>query len=540
MLGNMMPYQLTINALMRHGKQLFSNNEIISITSDHDYHQCTLADIFTRAAKLANFFQENEIKKGDRIATLAWNDFRHMELYFGVSCSGAVCHTINPRLHPDQLAFIINDAQDQMLFIDVMFIELIKGVESKLSHVKNIVVLTSDDSVIEGLPSHWKAYEQIMGQHSCDYEWPELNEEDACSLCYTSGTTGDPKGVLYSHRALILHTMSAALPDCFGVSKRDVILPVVPMFHVNSWGIPYLPAMVGCKLVFAGHKVANPQVLTHLIQQEKVSITAGVPTVWNFLYDYLKTEKIQLKTLQKMIVGGSAMPPHLYKYYEQEQGLVVVHAWGMTEMSPLGTVNATRPYEANNLNEEELFLLKLKQGHPVFGVEMKIVDEQGKSLDWDGKQSGSLLVRGPWVVDYYFNKPETKTADGWFDTGDISTIDEFGFMKIADRKKDVIKSGGEWISSIDIENAMMMHKQVSMAAVIGLEHPKWGERPLLIIERNAHEELTVAQVGQWLNDKIAKWWIPETVVYVDKISLTATGKVHKLVLREQFSNFKQH
>jgi len=533
----MMHSQLTINAVMEHGKKLFKRNEVVSITSDHELHRCCLGDIFSRAGQLANFFQHHNIDKGERIATLAWNDFRHLELYFGISCSGAVCHTINPRLHPKQLEFIINDAEDKLLFIDVMFIDLIKPIRDALTTVEKIVVLTSDDSVIEGFSSDWLIYEQAISDHSTEFMWPELNENDACSLCYTSGTTGNPKGVLYSHRALVLHTMSVALPDVFGVSKRDVILPVVPMFHVNSWGIPYLAAMIGCKLVFAGQKVADPQVLTELLEQESVTLSAGVPTVWGLLFEYLEKKKIKLTTLKKMIVGGAAMPPHLFKYFSEQQGITLIHAWGMTETSPLGTINHIQPSFVDDWDRDAQLSQKLKQGQPPFGIDIKIVDEHGSELPWDGSTTGNLKVRGPWVIEHYFKKPETSSGDGWFDTGDISTIDEYGFMKIADRKKDVIKSGGEWISSIDIENAVMMHPSVSLAAIIGIEHPKWDERPLLVIQNNQQHKMNIASVHDWLDGKIAKWWLPNEVVYVDNIPLTATGKVHKLVLRDQFKDF---
>jgi len=538
MLGNMMPSQLTINSLMEHGKKLFSKSEVVSITNDHELHRCTLGDIFSRAGQLANFMRSCGITKGDRVATLAWNDFRHLELYFSVNCSGAVCHTVNPRLHPNQLEFIINDAQDKLLFIDVMFIDLIKPIREKLSSVEKIIVLTSDASVIEGLGNGWLIYEQVITSHSQSFQWPQLNENDACSLCYTSGTTGNPKGVLYSHRALVLQTMTATMPDAFGVSKRDVILPVVPMFHVNAWEIPYMAAMTGCKLVFGGHKVADPKVITELFEQEGVTLTAGVPTVWSLLHEYLEKNDKTLHTLKKMLVGGTAMPPHLYQYFQEKQGLTVIHAWGMTETSPLGTINHTLPVSLDDWQEDALFSQKLKQGQPPYGVDIKIVDEQGNDLPWNGKTTGNLMVRGPWIMEHYFKSPETKIDDGWLDTGDISTIDEFGFMKISDRKKDVIKSGGEWISSVDIENVVMMHSDVSMAAIIGISHPKWDERPLLIIQDNQQQQLNINSVHDWLGGKIAKWWFPDEVVYIDSIPLTATGKVHKLRLREQFKDFR--
>lgn len=537
MLGNMMPFQLTINALMQHGKRQFSDTEIVSITSDYPIHRCTLGDVFDRAAQLANFLKAEGINKGDRVGTLAWNDFRHMELYYGVSCSGAVCHTINPRLHPEQIEFIVNDAEDQLLFIDPLFVPAIQALRDTFKSVKRIVVLTSDASVIDGLGDDWAIYESVIDGQDTAYDWPELNENDASSLCYTSGTTGNPKGVLYSHRSLVLHTMAEVAPDALGVGRRDVILPVVPMFHVNSWGIPYLPAMTGCKLVFAGPKSSDGAVLEQLLREEAVTLAAGVPTIWKLLHDYLKQNNIKLTHLKKLLVGGSAMPPNLFRFFEEEQGATILHAWGMTEMSPLGTINHALPPALDNLTETEKFDARLRQGYPIFGVELKITDADDKELAWDGESSGSLQTRGLWIMDHYFKKPETRSASGWFDTGDIACMTADGSMKITDRKKDVIKSGGEWISSIDIENAMMSHPDVSMAAVIGAPHPKWDERPLLVLEENGNTHLTKEQVTEWLTDKIAKWWLPDDVKYVEKLPLTGTGKIHKLVLREQFKDF---
>ncbi len=537
MLGNMMPFQLTINALMRHGQRMFSETEIVSVTSDHPVHRTDLGQVLARSAQLAHFFNEQGIEKGQRIATLAWNDFRHMELYYGVACYGAVCHTINPRLHPEQIEFIVNDAEDQLLFIDVMFIDAIKSIQDKLTSVNKIIVLTSDESVIAGLGENWAIYEQVIESKPNEFAWPELEENDACSLCYTSGTTGNPKGVLYSHRALVLHAMSEIAPDNLDVSRNDVILPVVPMFHVNAWGIPYLSAMTGCKLVFPGPKAADAQMLERLFREEEVTITAGVPTVWKLLKDYLETNDIKLTSLKRLIVGGSAMPPSLYKYFEEVQGVHVCHLWGMTELCPLGSANTTQPKAYNKLSHDEQFENKLRQGFPPFGIEMDIIDADGKSVAWDGKSSGNLVVRGPWVLDHYFNKPDTRSESGWFDTGDIACMSHDGCMKITDRKKDVIKSGGEWISSIDIENAMMLHPDVSVAAVIGVFHEKWDERPLLVLEHNG-KELSLEDVHAWLTDKIAKWWLPDAVSYVEKLPLTATGKIHKLVLREQFKDYR--
>lgn len=537
MLGSMMNYQLTLTSIMKHGKQINPHKEVVSITSDHDEHRCTLSDIFERSAQVANLLKAHDIKKGDRVATLAWNDFRHMELYYGIGCSGAVCHTINPRLHPDQVNFIVNDASDQVIFLDVMFIDLVKAVEAELTSVKKFIVLTSDASVVEGFGEKWSTYEADIGSHSTEFNWPELDENDPCQLCYTSGTTGNPKGVQYSHRALVLHTMAAIAPDAFSIGKNDCVLPVVPMFHVNAWGIPYMAAMTGCKLVLAGSKVADPKVLSRLIQDEGVTLAAGVPTVWNLLAQHLQENKISLTCLKKLVVGGTAMPPHLFRYFQDEQDMAIIHAWGMTEMSPLGTINHIQAKEMLEWDDEAQFEQKLKQGVPVYGIELKLINDDGQDVAWDGKASGNLLVRGPWVVDQYFNRPEVKNENGWFDTGDISIIDEHGYMKITDRSKDVIKSGGEWISSVDIENAMMSHPEVSLAAVIGVVHPKWDERPLLIIERHGDKELSYAEVTSHLTGKIAKWWMPDAIEYVDQIPMTATGKMHKLKLRETFTDY---
>lgn len=537
MIGSMMNYQLTLTSIMQHGKQINPHKEVVSITSDHDEHRCTLNDIFERSAQVANLLKSHNIKKGDRIATLAWNDFRHMELYYGIGCSGAVCHTINPRLHPDQVNFIINDASDKIVFLDVMFIDLIKAIEAELPTVKQFIVLTSDVAVVEHLGEKWTTYEDAISIYSKEFDWPELSENDPCQLCYTSGTTGNPKGVQYSHRALVLHTMAAIVPDAFSIGKNDCILPVVPMFHVNAWGIPYMAAMAGCKLVFAGSKVADPEVLARLINQEGVTLAAGVPTVWNLLAQYLQNNNLSLPSLKKLVVGGTAMPRHLYSYFQDEQNMAIIHAWGMTEMSPLGTINHIQTKEMQEWDDDVLLEQKLKQGVPVYGIELKLVNDDGNTVAWDGKTSGNLLVRGPWVVDKYFNRPDVENVNGWFDTGDISIIDEHGYMKITDRSKDVIKSGGEWISSVDIENAMMSHPEVSLAAVIGVVHPKWDERPLLIIQNHGDAELTHDEVVTFLTGKIAKWWMPDAIAYVDAIPMTATGKMHKLKLREAFDGY---
>jgi len=530
MLGNMMQNQLTLTGLMTHANSVFPNQEIVSVTADNPQHRCTFSQAFTRSAKLANALQKLGVQKGDRIATLAWNDYRHFELYYATSCSGFVCHTINPRLFPEQIAYIVNHAEDKIIFTDPMFVPLLEALGDQICS-QHIVVLCPKANMPESSLT-LLCYEELIENENESFEWPELDENDACSLCYTSGTTGNPKGVLYSHRAMVVHTYASLLPDVFGLSCEDVVMPIVPMFHVNAWSIPYGAVAVGAKIVFPGPKMADGETLSALINNEGVTSSAGVPTVWSALLNYLRENKIEIPTLNRVVSGGSACPWAIMEEMEQKHGVYVQHAWGMTEMSPLGSFNARVP---KHLDLETQKALRLKQGKPTFGVELRIVDEQENELPRDGKAFGALQVRGPWVCERYF-KQETSalTDDGWFDTGDVATLDPDGYMTITDRTKDVIKSGGEWISSIELENHAIALEGVQEAAVIGVLHPKWDERPLLIIVKDGSRELDPAEILKSFDGKVATWWIPNDCVFVDEIPHTATGKISKKDLRVQF------
>jgi fatty-acyl-CoA synthase len=477
------------------------------------------------------------VKPGDRLGTLAWNGYRHLEIYYGVSGQGAVCHTINPRLFEHQIDFIVNHAEDRYLFIDLTFVPLIEKIQDKLSGVEGFIIMTDESHMPKTSLRDVICYETFLAEQDDDYEWPIFDENLASSLCYTSGTTGDPKGVLYTHRALAIHSLSCNGPDTFGISSRDSVLPVVPMFHVNSWTIPYIAPMVGAKLVFPGAAMDGKS-LYELMSTEAVTLTAGVPTVWLMLLDYLEKNDKTLPSLQRVVVGGAACPKSMFERFENF-GISAIHAWGMTEMSPVGTFNSLKGgMEA--LGPEVIRNTKLKQGRPMFCVELKITDEKNGELPHDGTTPGKLKVRGPWIVKSYFKREAEPIldADGWFDTGDISTIDSDGFMQITDRSKDVIKSGGEWISSVELENVAVGHPDVAEAAVIGVPHPKWDERPLLVIVAKDGTTITGDEILAYMKDKVAKWWLPEDVVFVDEIPHTGTGKILKTKLREQFKEFQ--
>jgi len=470
MQGNMMQNSLTLTGLMRHAQAVFPTQEIVSVTADNPQHRCTFSQAFSRSAQLANALQKLGVQKGDRIATLAWNDYRHFELYYATSCSGFVCHTINPRLFPEQIAYIVNHAEDKIIFTDPMFVPLLEALADQLCS-EHIVVLCPKANMPQS-KLKLLCYEELIEKESAEFSWPELEENDACSLCYTSGTTGNPKGVLYSHRAMVIHTYASLLPDVFGLSSEDVVMPIVPMFHVNAWSIPYGAGAVGAKLVFPGPKMADGETLSALINNEGVTCSAGVPTVWLALLNYLRDNKIEIPSLNRVVSGGSACPWAIMEQMEQKHGVYVQHAWGMTEMSPLGSFNARVP---KHLDADTQKALRVKQGKPTFGVELRIVDDQGIELPRDGKAFGALQVRGPWVCERYFKQEESAlTPDGWFDTGDVATLDADGYMTITDRTKDVIKSGGEWISSIELENHAVALDGVAEAAVIGVPSSKMG------------------------------------------------------------------
>ena len=537
--GLMMDYPLTVTQIMRHAERVYPNGEIVSVTADNPNHRCTYSEMFARARKLANVLDALGVKRGDRVATLAWNDYRHMELYYAIQCSGFVCHTINPRLFPDQVEYIVNHAEDQYIFVDKLVFPLIEKLAPVFETVKGIVVLTDEANMPDTALDNVHCYETLLADASDVFDWPELDEREACALCYTSGTTGHPKGVLYSHRSTVIHAFGANGGESIGFRNHDSVLPVVPMFHVNAWAVPYCTLMVGSKLVFPGPKMGDGETLANLINAEKVTIALGVPTVWLGLLKHLQDSGKTVETLERTVVGGSACPIAIMDAFREQYGVETIHAWGMTEMSPLGTINLP-PRGFEELSPEQQSALRAKQGRPAFGVEMKIVDDDGNELPWDGVAFGRLKVRGPWICSAYYKRNDTDAhdADGWFDTGDVATMDTMGVMQITDRDKDVIKSGGEWISSIDLENVAMSHPDVAEAAVIGVPHEKWAERPLLVIVPKPGKSPTAGDILKHFEGKIANWWMPDDVQFVDELPHTATGKISKLNLRKQFADYK--
>jgi fatty-acyl-CoA synthase len=534
----MMQQPLLVASLLMHAERYHGDQEIVSRRVEGDIHRYRYRDFAQRARRMANALASLGIEPGERVGTLAWNGYRHMELYFAVSGAGSVLHTLNPRLHVDQLAYIIEHAEDRVVFFDLTFLPLIESVAPRVKSPKVFVAMTDRAHMPRdhGLPARLLCYEDLVNGQSDVFDWPVLDENSASSLCYTSGTTGNPKGVLYSHRSTLLHTYAAALPDSLNCSARDVILPVVPMFHVNAWGLPYIACMVGAKLVFPGPAL-DGQSLHELIEDEQVTLSAGVPTVWQGLLAHVDAIKGSFSSMKRTIIGGAPCPTAMTAAFQERHHVDVVHAWGMTELSPVGTVCSFKAHQVS-LPAAERYALQAKQGRPVFGIDMKIVDLQGKALPWDDTATGDLLVRGHWVTREYFGSGDTRTLrDGWFPTGDVARIDPDGFMQITDRSKDVIKSGGEWISSTDIENVAYLHPEVTTAVCIAARHPKWDERPLLLIVRKPGSTLAADELLTFFDDRVAKWWKPDAVVFVDSVPLGATGKVLKNRLRDQFGDY---
>ncbi len=535
MLGQMMSGELLISSLVAHAARYHGDTEVYSVSTSGAPEITTWRAVEANARALAKALTSLGLDPQARCGTIAWNNRRHLEIYFGTSGGGFVCHTINPRLHPEQLAYIVNHAEDKILFIDRTFVPLVAAVRDKLTSVEHIVLMdASDDGASEQLPG-LILYDDLIAGGAEDYAWPEFDEKTASSLCYTSGTTGNPKGVLYSHRSTLLHTMACGTPDCLGLAARDVVLPVVPMFHVNAWGTPYICAMVGARLVLPGPGLDGAS-LVNLIETYNVTIALGVPTIWLGLLTEARARNATLESLKRTVVGGSACPPSMIDEFRESYGVDTIHAWGMTEMSPLGSANLPlAKHGALDLSEQRA--LRENQGRPPFGVELEIWDETGAPMPHDGTAQGDLVVRGPWILDSYFKtEPGAALENGWFHTGDVATLDPDGYLSIKDRSKDIIKSGGEWISSVDLENLAVGHPDLANAAVIGVPHPKWDERPVLIAVKAEGADPTDTAILSYFEDKVAKWQIPDKVVFVDALPLGATGKVLKRKLREEMGD----
>jgi acyl-CoA synthetase (AMP-forming)/AMP-acid ligase II len=540
-LGLMQNRPLLISSLIEHARTFHPRGEIVTRTCEGPIHRCTYRDISQRGKQVAQALTSLGVRTGDRVATIAWNTHRHMELYYGVSGMGAILHTINPRLFAEQIAYIANHAEDEYLFFDVVFAPLIAALAPLMTSVKAFVAMTDREHMPSQGIRNLLCYEELIATHDGDFHWPEFSEDLASSLCYTSGTTGNPKGVLYSHRSSVLHTFVCCSGDGMALKAADSAMVVVPMFHANAWGMVYAGAMSGAKLVLPGPALDGKSQYD-LMKDERVSLALGVPTVWLTLFNYVDTANLEPKNdlcLERVFVGGSAMPRMMAEHFETRFGAFAAQGWGMTELSPLGTVGALLP-KHRDLSLEQRLDVQIKQGRGIYGVELKIIDESGNPLPWDGVASGHLLVRGPWIARAYFKGEggEILDADGFFDTGDVATIDADGYMKITDRSKDVIKSGGEWISSIDLENAAIGHPAVAESAVIAVAHPKWLERPLLIIVKKRDHSVTREQILEFLGGKVAKWWLPDDVVFVDELPHTATGKLQKMRLREMFKEYR--
>jgi acyl-CoA synthetase (AMP-forming)/AMP-acid ligase II len=537
-MGQMMSQPLLISTIIEFAARHYATSEIVSQRVEGDLHRYTFRDCHRRAKRLANALLGLGVRPGERVATLAWNGYRHLEAYYGVSGSGAVLHTVNPRLHAEQLAYICNHAEDQYLLFDFCFLPLVEAIAPHCKTIKGYILMGDADRMPAATSiANLLCYEDLIDAQSDDYVWPTFDENTAAALCYTSGTTGNPKGALYSHRSTVLHAYASAMPNALNVSSRDVVMPVVPMFHVNAWGLPYSAPLSGAKMVFPGAALDGKSVY-ELFERERVTFSAGVPTVWLGLVNYASQNKLKFSTFRRTVIGGSACPPALMNTLIDDFGVEVIHGWGMTEMSPLGTTGGLLSKHIDLPKAQQRAILQ-KQGHAIFGVDMKIVDDDGNELPWDGVGYGHLLVRGPWVLASYFkDEGGDVLEDGWFPTGDVATIDADGYMQITDRSKDVIKSGGEWIGTIDLENVAMAHPAVMQAACIGVAHPKWDERPLLVVVVRPGQQVSREELLTHFAGKVAKWWLPDDVVFAEALPVGGTGKIQKNKLREQYKDYK--
>jgi fatty-acyl-CoA synthase len=540
----MMNSQLMISSILRHADKNFPDSEIVSVTADNPRHRHTYKDFANRSRQLANALVELGAKFGDRIGTLAWNDYRHLELYYGVSGSGMVCHTINPKLFPEQVNYIINHAEDRFIFVDLLVVPLLEALKAHLPKVEGYIILTDEAHMPDTTLPNVVCYETLISKQSTSFDWPEFDENTASAMCYTSGTTGNPKGVVYSHRSTLLHALGGSMPDVVAASYKETTLPIVPMFHVNAWGAPYASLIAGSKMVMPGPKMADGESLQNLIETEKVTFSSGVPTIWLGLLDYLEKTGKTIPSMSRVSVGGAACPRTIIERFKQQHNIEVIQGWGMTETSPLGTIYCKKA-GMEDLSEEEIIDLQCLQGRGVFGIEMRIVDEKNQELPWDGVAFGALKVRGPWVSSGYYGLSQVPGSEGcpvdelgWFDTGDVATINPQGYMQITDRTKDVIKTGGEWVSSIEIENAAMSHPAVAESAAIGRDHPKWTERPLLVVVRQPGTTVSTEQMLDFLQNKLHKISMPDDVVFVEELPHTATGKLNKLALRKTFEDYQ--
>ncbi len=535
MLGLMQDWPLLCHRVIDHAAINHAERPVITRSIEGPIHRTNYAEIRARALRVAQRLDRDGIKLGDRVATLGWNTWRHLESWYGILGIGAIYHTINPRLFTEQIIWIVNHAGDRVMMTDLTFVPLLEKIADKLPTIERYIVFTDAAHMPATTLRNAVPYEEWLAEADGDFTWKSFDENTAAGMCYTSGTTGHPKGVLYSHRSNVLHTMLALQPDAFGISSRDIVLPIVPLFHANGWGLAYSAPMAGCALVMPGAKLDGASVY-ELLTEYKVTCSAAVPTVWLLLLQYLEKSGGRLPDLKRVLIGGSAVPRAMIKTFWEDYGVEVFHAWGMTEMSPVGTVGTLKP-EYAALPSEAVFDMKQKQGYTPFGVEMKITDDSNKSVPWDGKSFGRIKVRGFAVAKAYYND-NTRILDdeGFFDTGDVGTMDRYGYMQITDRSKDVIKSGGEWISSIDLENLAVGYPKVAEAAVIGVNHPKWGERPLMVIVLKEGQAATKEEILGYLEGKIAGWWMPDDVVFVSTIPHTATGKIQKTALRDQFKD----